>query len=92
VNTAGYDIYTGDSNATQQANSTATTDVSNESDTDQHQKLDQSFGCGCDRKHDKGYSPRGGNTYANDASEASKPDYSNSGDMTSPNKWQRQED
>jgi hypothetical protein len=29
-----------------------TTDVSNEAETEQKQKLDQDFGCGCDRKKD----------------------------------------
>jgi hypothetical protein len=97
VSTAGGNIYAGSSNATQNASSNATTDVSNESETEQKQKLDQDFGCGCDRKDGKGhYSPRGGNTYADDAS-ASRPESNNSKedaesqDLTSPNKWQRQE-
>src|SRR5207247_8548627 len=41
VSIAGHDIWSGPSSATQNATSTATTDVSNESETEQKQKLDQ---------------------------------------------------
>jgi hypothetical protein len=100
VSTAGGNIYAGSSNATQNASSNATTDVSNTSETEQKQKLDQDFGCGCDRKDGKGHwSPRGGNTYADDANAASKPESNDtakedteSKDRTNPNTWQRQED
>jgi hypothetical protein len=100
VSTAGGNITSGPSYATQNASSTATTDVSNESETEQKQKLDQDFGCGCDRKDGKDHwAPRGGNTFADDASEASKPESNDkakedadSEDRTSHNKWQRQED
>ena len=50
---AGGDITSGDSNATQTADSNATTDVSNESETEQNQKLDQDFGCGCIRSEER---------------------------------------
>jgi hypothetical protein len=99
VSTAGGNITTGSSNATQNAASAATTDVSNESETEQKQKLDQDFGCGCDHKGGKGdWGSRGGNTFADDANEASKPESNDTKedagnqDLTSHNKWQRQED
>jgi hypothetical protein len=93
---AGYDIWSGSSNATQTATSNGTANVKNKSETEQKQKLDQDFGkgCGCDRKHDgKGSRPRGGNTPADDSREAWSPvPGAESQDRTSPSKVQRQED
>ncbi|HEX3268697.1 MAG TPA: hypothetical protein VHQ98_12005 [Gaiellaceae bacterium] len=89
---AGYDITGGSSNATQTADSNATANVENEAETEQHQKLDQDFGCGCDRKHD-GKGSRRGNTPADNSSEDSSPENNGKGEeRTSPNKVQRQED
>jgi hypothetical protein len=57
ASTAGGNISSGPSTATQNATSTATTDVSNKSKTDQGQYLTQNVGsgCGCDSK---GYDPK----------------------------------
>jgi hypothetical protein len=55
VSTAGGDISSGPSSATQRATSNATTDVSNKSKTDQDQWLHQDLGgkdCGCKDGHD----------------------------------------
>jgi hypothetical protein len=86
---AGYDISSGDSNATQTANSNATANVENEAETEQHQKLDQDFGCGCERKHDGKGSRRGSTPFDNSSYEDSSPE---SEGRTSPNTIQRQED
>jgi hypothetical protein len=86
---AGYDITSGDSNATQTANSNAIANVENEAETEQHQKLDQDFGCGCDRKHDGKGSRRGNTPFDNSSYEDSSPE---SEGRTSPNTMQRQED
>jgi hypothetical protein len=86
---AGYDISSGDSNATQTANSNATANVENEAETEQHQKLDQDFGCGCDRKHDGKGSRRGSTPYDNSRDEDSSRE---SEGRTSPNTMRRQED
>jgi hypothetical protein len=59
VSIAGGNIYSGPSTATQNAASTATTDVSNKAKTDQDQYLTQNVGsgCGCDSKGK--YDPKG---------------------------------
>jgi hypothetical protein len=59
ASTAGGNIYSGPSTATQNATSNATTDVSNKAKTDQHQGLTQNVGagCGCDSKGS--YDPKG---------------------------------
>ena len=59
ASTAGGNIYSGPSTATQNAASTATTDVSNKAKTDQDQYLTQNVGsgCGCDSKGS--YDPKG---------------------------------
>src|SRR5204862_7219325 len=61
VSIAGGNVTGGSSNATQNADSSATTDVSNESETEQKQKLDQDFGCGCDHKDGKRDGKKDGN-------------------------------
>ena len=59
ASTAGGNIYSGPSTATQNATSNATTDVSNKAKTDQNQWLTQNVGsgCGCDSKGS--YDPKG---------------------------------
>src|SRR5690348_2151595 len=59
VSIAGGNVYSGPSTATQNATSTATTDVSNKAKTDQDQWLKQNVGsgCGCDSKGS--YDPKG---------------------------------
>jgi hypothetical protein len=57
VSVAGGNIYSGPSSATQNATSTATTDVSNKAKTDQDQSLRQNIGgknrgCGCESSKD----------------------------------------
>ena len=68
VSIAGGDVNSGSSSATQNANSTATTDVSNDAKTLQNQQLNQGSGesCGCSRygsdsrRESKGCSAGGG--------------------------------
>jgi hypothetical protein len=62
VSIAGGNVSSGPSTATQNATSSATTDVSNKAKTDQDQSLKQNIGsdCGCDSKDSKGsYDPKG---------------------------------
>ncbi len=62
VSVAGKDIWSGPSTASQTANSTATTDVSNHASTTQDQQLSQDLGgtsCGCGSRHDVSVEPKG---------------------------------